>query len=68
MVYVSQRRKDKTMVDRNKPSTKMHEVVDTATYHYAVIVHCGSRNSCFAYYDAQPAQKRQGLEVRVAKR
>jgi hypothetical protein len=67
MVYVSQRRKDKTMVSREKPSTKMHEVVDTS-FAYTMIVHCGSKSSCFAYYDAQPAQKRQGLEVRVAKR
>jgi hypothetical protein len=68
MVYVSQRRKDKTMVSREKPSLKMHEVADTSYAGYTMIVHCGSKSSCFAYYDAQPAQKRQDLDVRVAKR
>ena len=67
MVYVSQRRKDKTMVDREKPSLKMHEVVDTS-FAYTMIVHCGSKSSCFKYYDAQDPKKRQDLVVRVAKR
>jgi hypothetical protein len=67
MVYVSQRRKDKTMVSREKPSTKMHEVVDTS-FAYTMIVHCGSKSSCFAFYDSQDAKKRQDLDVRVAKR
>ena len=56
------------MVSREKPSLKMHEVVDTSYAGYTMVVHCGSKSSCFAYYDAQPAQKRQVLDVRVAKR
>ncbi len=55
------------MVSREKPSTKMHEVVDTS-FAYTMIVHCGSKNSCFAFYDSQDAKKRQDLDVRVAKR
>lgn len=51
----------------HKPSTKMHEVADTR-YRYTLIVHCGSQNSCLAYVAAQPAQVRQSLVVRVAKR
>ncbi len=50
-----------------KPSLKMHEVIDNS-YHYAIMVHCGSQNSCHAYIAAQPAKKRQSLTVRVAKR
>lgn len=55
------------MVSREKPSTRMHEVIDTS-FEFTMIVHCGSKSACFKYYDAQPAQKRQNLEVRVAKR
>jgi hypothetical protein len=50
-----------------KPSTKLHEVVNTS-YRYTMIVHCGSQSSCHAYVAAQPAQARQALTVRVAKR
>jgi hypothetical protein len=55
------------MVSREKPSTRMHEVINTS-FEFTMIVHCGSKSSCFKYYDAQPAQERQALEVRVAKR
>jgi hypothetical protein len=50
-----------------KPSLKMHEVVDRS-YAFPCIVHAGSKSACNAYWLAQPAQKRQDLEVRVAKR
>jgi hypothetical protein len=50
-----------------KPSTRLHEVVDNS-YKYAMIVHTGSKSSCNAYWLNQPAQKRQDLVVRVAKR
>jgi hypothetical protein len=50
-----------------KPSTRLHEVINTS-YRYTMIVHCGSQNSCHAYVAAQPAQARQNLIVRVAKR
>jgi hypothetical protein len=55
------------MVNREKPSLKMHEFVDTS-FAYTMSVHCGSKNSCYAYYDAQEPKKRQDLDVRVAKR
>jgi hypothetical protein len=55
------------MVSREKPSTRMHEVIDNS-FEFALIVHCGSKSSCFKYYDAQDPQKRQSLDVRVAKR
>ena len=50
-----------------KPSTKLHEVIDTS-FKYTMIVHAGSKNSCNAYWLNQPAKKRQTLVVRVAKR
>ena len=50
-----------------KPSTKMHEVVDRS-YRFPMIVRCGSQSACLAWVAAQPASKRQDLEVRVAKR
>ena len=50
-----------------KPSTKMHEVIDNS-YAFPLMVHAGSKSSCNAYWLAQPADKRQDLEVRVAKR
>ena len=50
-----------------KPSLKMHEVIDTS-YHYTMVVHCGSQGACLKYVASQPARKRQDLEVRVAKR
>lgn len=50
-----------------KPSTKMHEVVDSS-YKYTMIVHTGSKSSCNAFWLSQPDQKRQNLVVRVAKR
>jgi|APGre2960657404_1045060.scaffolds.fasta_scaffold627987_1 hypothetical protein len=50
-----------------KPSTKLHEVVDHS-YRFTMIVHTGSQSNCLAWVQAQPAQKRQDLEVRVATR
>jgi hypothetical protein len=50
-----------------KPSTKMHEVIDNS-YAFPLMVHAGSKSSCNAYWLAQPAEKRQTLVVRVAKR
>lgn len=50
-----------------KPSTRLHEVIDTS-YVYTMIVHTGSKKSCNAYWVSQSPEKRQNLEVRVAKR
>ena len=50
-----------------KPSTRLHEVIDTS-YRFTMIVHTGSKTACNAFWVKQPAQKRQHLEVRVAKR
>lgn len=50
-----------------KPSTRLHEVIDTS-YRFTMIVHTGSKSACNAYWVSQPAQKRQDLQVRVAKR
>lgn len=50
-----------------KPSTRLHEVIDSS-YEYTMIVHTGSKSACNAYWLNQPAKKRQDLEVRVAKR
>lgn len=50
-----------------KPSTRLHEVIDTR-YRYTMIVHCGSQNACHAWVATRPAKDRQHLEVRVAKR
>ena len=55
------------MVNRGKPSTRLHEVVDYS-YNFPMIVFCGPKSKCFAYYDAQAPQKRQDLVVRVAGR
>jgi hypothetical protein len=60
-----QRRKDTNMA--NKPSTRLHEVIDTS-YRYTMIVHTGSRNACYAWVAAKPARQRQSLFVRVAGR
>lgn len=49
-----------------KPSTRMHEVVDTS-YQFTMVVHCGSQNACHAYWEAQPARRRQNLIVRPVK-
>lgn len=51
----------------NKPSTRLHEVIDTS-YRYTMIVHTGSRNACYAWVAAKPARQRQSLFVRVAGR
>jgi hypothetical protein len=50
-----------------KPSTRLHEVVDSSRA-FTMIVHTGSKSACNAYWLAQPAKKRQDLEVRVAGR
>lgn len=50
-----------------KPSLKMHEVIDTS-YKYTMVVHAGSKSACNAWWLKQPAEKRQTLVVRVAKR
>lgn len=55
------------MAERGKPSTRMHEVVDYS-YHFPMVVFCGPKGKCFAYYDEQAPQKRQDLVVRVAGR
>jgi hypothetical protein len=55
------------MIDRNKPSTRLHEVIDNS-FELTMIVFCGPKSKCFAWYDAQEPQKRQDLEVRVAGR
>lgn len=55
------------MALRGKPSTRMHEVVDYS-FHYPMVVFCGPKGKCFAYYDEQAPQKRQDLVVRVAGR
>lgn len=49
-----------------KPSTRMHEVVDTS-YRFSMVVHCGSQSACHAYWEAQPARRRQNLIVRPVK-
>jgi hypothetical protein len=50
-----------------KPSTRLHEVVDTS-YQFPLVVHAGSRTACNNWWLAQPARRRQDLKVRVAKR
>lgn len=50
-----------------KPSRRMHEVADTSR-HFEMIIHCGSKSSCVAYWRSQPADKRQHLTVRLAGR
>lgn len=50
-----------------KPSLKLHEVVDNS-YAFPLIVHTGSKSACNAWWLKQPAQQRQNLVVRVAKR
>lgn len=50
-----------------KPSLKMHEVIDTS-FKYTMVVHAGSKSACNAWWLKQPAEKRQTLVVRVAKR
>lgn len=52
---------------KTKPSTRLHEVVDTS-YAFTMIVFAGSRTACNAWWMKQPAQKRQHLSVRVAGR
>ena len=50
-----------------KPSRKMHEVIDTR-YAFTMVVCCGSRKACNAFWLAQPAKVRQHFVVRVAGR
>lgn len=50
-----------------KPSTRLHEVVDTS-YEFPLIVHAGSKSACNKFWLEQPANKRQVLKVRVAGR
>lgn len=51
----------------SKPSTRLHEVVDTS-YEFPLIVFAGSRTSCNAWWVKQAPAKRQVLKVRVAGR
>ena len=48
-----------------KPSTRLHEVFNLTT---KCIDFVGSKSACNAWGVNQPAQARQNLEVRVAKR
>jgi hypothetical protein len=51
----------------SKPSTRLHEVIDSS-YQFPMVVFTGSRTACNGWWVRQPAQKRQVLKVRVAGR